>query len=237
MKKAIKGLGLLVAFLILVVGGYIGTSFLTARMSGLSERDAGVFDGLSKTETVYVITGTLHADFLIPNELVAQSKFGFLSETKLPLDHPNLKYLAFGWGSKAFYTTAGSYSDITVSAAFKEITGDQSVMRVVAFGDIDPSAPDVIVLKLSRQQVDALLDHLYTSFKLNADGAPQFLRGASIGSNDAFYEGVGGFNIFHPCNQWVNQGLRKAGVEVGRWTPTTQSLRHSLSYFGSAVLN
>ena len=42
MKKAIKGLGLLVAFLILVVGGYIGTSFLTARISGLSQQEAQI---------------------------------------------------------------------------------------------------------------------------------------------------------------------------------------------------
>ena len=234
MKKAIKGLGLLVAFLILVVGGYIGTSFVTARVSGLSQLESNAFAGEPKTEAIYLVTGTLHADFLIPSMLVDKEKFDFLRETKLPLSHPNLRYLAFGWGSKAFYTTAGCYSDITISAALKAVTGDLSVMRVVGFGDIDTKSPDVISLQISKRQLEALLDFFYVSFETNSDGMPRFMPSASIGPNDAFYEGVGNFNILHPCNQWVNKGLLRAGVEVGRWTPTTQSLRYSLSYFGSA---
>ncbi len=237
MKKAIKGLALLVAFLILVVTGYIGTSFVTARMSSLIHSEWVDLANTEKTETIYLITGTLHADFVIPATLVDKAQFGFLNETKLPLNHPNLRNVAFGWGSKAFYTTAGSYSDITVSAVLKAVTGDQSVMRVVAFGDIDTAAPDVISLAVSKEQLAALLQFLHGSFDQSSSGKPQYLPQASIGQNDVFYEGVGNFNIFHPCNQWVNSGLRKIGIEVGQWTPTTHSLRHSLEYFKSVKLN
>jgi uncharacterized protein (TIGR02117 family) len=237
MKKAIKGLGLLVAFLILVVGAYIGVSFMTARMSSSSSSEWVDLASTEKTETIYLLTGTLHADFVIPAALINKGEFDFLKETKLPLDHPNLRYLAFGWGSKAFYTTAGSYSDITLSAVAKAVSGDQSVMRVVALGEIDTNSPDIIQLSVSKEQLAALVQFVHDSFQKSARGKPQQLSQASIGPNDVFYEGVGDFNIFHPCNQWVNLGLRKTGIEVGRWTPTTHSLRHSLEYFKSAKLN
>ena len=237
MKKAIKGLALLVAFLILVVGGYIGTSLLTARMSALSDSEVQNFARDEKTHTVYLVAGTLHADFLIPTSGELLDRFDFLRETKLPLNHPNLQYLAFGWGSKAFYTTAGSYSDIKPSAVFHAVTGDQSVMRIAGFGEIDTSASDIIQLSISKAQLSQLLSFLEASFAKGQVGNYLHLPKESIAPNDAFYEGVGDFNIFHPCNQWVNLGLRKMGVQVGRWTPTTHSLRYSLEYFKSADLN
>jgi hypothetical protein len=48
--------------------------------------------------------------------------------------------------------------------------------------------------------------------------------------SDAFFEGVGRFHIFRPCNIWVAQGLREAGISTGAWTPTTWSLLQGISW-------
>ncbi len=38
---------------------------------------------------------------------------------------------------------------------------------------------------------------------------PIHIADASIGPYDAFFEAGGDFNIFYPCNQWVNETLRR----------------------------
>ena len=36
---------------------------------------------------------------------------------------------------------------------------------------------------------------------------------------DAFYDATGRYSAVRTCNEWVGEGLRRAGVRVGRWTP------------------
>jgi uncharacterized protein (TIGR02117 family) len=43
--------------------------------------------------------------------------------------------------------------------------------------------------------------------------------GAHYGSNDAFYEANGSYDLFETCNTWSGRGLKRAGVTVSRWTP------------------
>ena len=61
------------------------------------------------------------------------------------------------------------------------------------------------------------------------------MQGVTIGENDAFYEAVGLFNIFNPCNHWTKNVLRRTGVPLGIWTPTTQAFKLSLTTYAEAV--
>lgn len=218
------------AFLILIVLPVV--LYLCASViGGMIQRD--VSDDISEvqadqgTVTVYLITGLLHADIAIPIDRIDESTFGFLGETRLPFENPNLRYLAFGWGSKAFYTTAGSYSDIRPGAVFTAVTGDDPVMRVTAVGELRESE-SVIAISLGPRQFDRLMDAIGTGFAKDGSGNPEYLSQYSIGPGDAFFVGTGHFNIFNPCNQWVGQVLAKAGIATGIWTPTTQSLLLSI---------
>ncbi|MCU0790920.1 MAG: DUF2459 domain-containing protein, partial [Nitratireductor sp.] len=49
-------------------------------------------------------------------------------------------------------------------------------------------------------------------------------------------EGQGAFNIFRPCNIWVAEGLRQAGISTGAWTPTTFALELGLSMHSNGAL-
>ncbi len=220
----------MVAFFIVLVLGYLGTALVTARI-GADVASVKVEESKHK---IYLVTSLLHADFVLPASPRILERFSFLQGSDLPLKHPDLRHLTFGWGSNAFYTTAGSYSDIAVKAVFKAVSGDTSVMRVVAIGEVEV-AEDVIELNLGDEQYDKLLTAIDESFARQDNRQPEYLPSASIGEPDAFYIGVGGFNIFNPCNQWVNNVLRNAGVKLGVWTPTTQALRQSLVYFSSTV--
>jgi uncharacterized protein (TIGR02117 family) len=200
-------------------------------IGGLIQRDVpdDIFEAQGEQEavTVYLITGLLHADIAIPVVEIDKGRFGFLGETRLPFDNPNLRYLAFGWGSKAFYTTAGNYSDIRPGAVFTAVTGDDPVMRVTPVGALSQSET-VIAFSLGRSRFDRLMEAIGTGFAKDVYGNPDYLSQYTIGTGDAFFAGTGHFNIFNPCNQWVGEALASAGIVTGIWTPTTHSLLLSI---------
>ncbi len=142
-------------------------------------------------------------------------------------DHPDLRYLVIGWGSRDFYTTAGTYADIRLTAVLKAITGDASVMHVYPTRDI-ATAPGARTIKLAREDYRRLVAHVVAGFQRDVDGQAVLVKGATFEEGDLFYEENRHFNIFTPCNIWVAEGLRKAGVALGPWTPTSQSLLMSL---------
>lgn len=84
--------------------------------------------------------------------------------------------------------------------------------------------------------VERLAAFIDRSFSRDAAGAPVHLPGVAYGSSDAFYEGVGPFDILRPCNIWVAEGFRQAGLATGAWTPTTLSLRLGLQWQSPGAL-
>jgi len=188
-----------------------------------NEAETGLGPEKSGPVTIYLLSGLLHVDIAIPVGELSAEDFSFLDQTRIPFANPALRFLAFGWGSKAFYTTAGNYSDIRPGAVFTAVTGDDAVMRVTPVGALN-EREGVMALTLQRQQFNALLGGILAGFETGADGLPQYLPQYSIGPGDAFFTGVGHFNIFYPCNQWAGDVLAGAGTRTGIWTPTTYSL-------------
>ena len=176
---------------------------------------------------IYLLTSLLHADIAIPVDAEVLRKFSFLKQSGIDMDHIGLRYLVFGWGSQAFYTTAGTYADITLAATVKAITGDSAVMHVVPSGQLGETE-NSIPLKVSKQGFSKLLSYLLRSFENETTDKPFWLMNESHGYGDVFYLINGNFNIFNPCNVWTGNALKQAGISVGAWTPTTQSLKWSL---------
>ncbi|MFW3327891.1 DUF2459 domain-containing protein, partial [Aliarcobacter butzleri] len=40
---------------------------------------------------------------------------------------------------------------------------------------------------------------------------------AQYGQNDAFYEAIGSYSIFHTCNTWTNNVLKNANLLSSKW--------------------
>jgi uncharacterized protein (TIGR02117 family) len=222
-KPLVKNLLLLLivmpmAYLAAMVAGAVIPGEITADKPGASP---------DRVVQIYLLSGLLHADIAIPVNTDVLRQFDFLNQSGIQLNREGLRYLVFGWGSEAFYTTAGTYGDITTSATFTAITGDRSVMHVVSFGEIRKNS-SVIPVKVTTQGLSRLLSFLRQSFADGDDQKPEWMSGKSHGYGDVFYRGRGGFSIFYPCNAWTGAALRVAGVPLGIWTPTTQSLKWSL---------
>lgn len=231
MRRWLKRAATALAIVAAIPLGYIAASFAGALIPG--SYDVPKHVEREPRRQIILIMGLLHADFALPVDNELKERLRFLSETGFPLDNPNLKYITAGWGSKAFYTTAGTYADIEPEALFKAITGDEAVMRFVGFGVI-AGLPDTARLSLTDKQYERLLDSITDVLKTES-GKPDWMEGESIGPNDAFFEAKGHFNIFYPCNQWANRVLREAGVPLGIWTPTAQAFRLSLTMYADAI--
>jgi uncharacterized protein (TIGR02117 family) len=186
------------------------------------------------TARIYLLTSLLHADIAIPADPALVERFGFVRDAEVPVDHPNLRYLVFGWGARAFYLQTRNLSDIRPVPTLKGIFGDRSVMHVLAATDVS-KVPGAVAIDLPRGGLERLIAFIEASFAAPA-GVPQAIEGASYSDSDAFYEGVGGFHIFRPCNIWVADALRAAGLSTGAWTPTTFSLLLGLRLHSSGSL-
>ncbi|MEO1637874.1 MAG: DUF2459 domain-containing protein [Pseudomonadota bacterium] len=167
-----------------------------------------------------LLPGPIHTDILLPTTPEVREQFGFLAADGLFIDAPEVAWLVTGWGARDFYTTTGGYTDLRPGPVFRAVTGDSAVMRVFLGGTITDDT-GITWITLSDAQFAAVVEQVRTSF----DGdLPTPLEHPGLNGRDLFYPAQGRFHLFRTCNVWVGNVLRKAGVEVGVWTPFTWSL-------------
>jgi len=174
------------------------------------------------TRQIGLLQGPIHTDILFPLTPEIRTRFAFAEAAGVPVNHPDAEWLVFGWGSAAFYTTAGTYADITVSAVLTAATGDDAVIRLDVLGPL-PTLENLRFLRLSEAQFQALLDQasaaLASETRLNLPG---------FTGTDAFFPAHGHFSALRTCNVWLGETLRASGIPFGLWTPTNWSVSLAL---------
>lgn len=207
----------------LILAGYALAAALLALVPG--PRDASA-DPAAGTVTVLLVAGPIHYDFLLPADRTTRARFAFAEAAGVPVRHPGAAWIAVGWGARAFYTTAGTYADITPGAVLKGLTGDLSVMHLDLAGPLaDPGT--ALHLALTPRQYTRLLDAIAAGFAADADRDPIPLAAPGFGPADAFFEARGRYDPINTCNAWIGQTLRAAGLAFGLWTPLPYSVRLS----------
>lgn len=162
--------------------------------------------------TVYLVAGPIHYDFLLPADAETLEAFDF-ARGHVPLDAPGVDWVVVGWGSRAFYTATGGYSDLSLGTVWRAATGDGSVLHVSVAGDVTGLVDRQ--LSLTAEEYRALRAAI-----LSTAPDPTPIAGAGFSEWDAFFEAGGRFHLFRTCNVWVAEVLRAAGLRFGRWTPT-----------------
>ena len=169
------------------------------------------------TISAYLVRSPIHYDILLPLNAEVRTRFAWLAETGLDPAHPGAEWLVIGWGGEAFYTTTGTYRDITLQAVWRGVTGDQGVLRIALAGPKSPDWP-VRPIALAPRGLTALIDHIDDTLRIGPGTAALPLPGFS--EFDRFFPAKGHFNIFRTCNVWIGTALREAGLPFGGWTPT-----------------
>lgn len=171
---------------------------------------------------VLLVSGPIHYDILLPlkrDQNDVRDRFDFLRDHDMPLDNPRAEWLLVGWGARDFYTTAGTYRDVTARAVWRGLTGDRSVMRVDVLGHLRNNLA-VRELWLNPPEYAALLTAIRASFAEQPDGQPLVLPEPGFSDSDRFFAAKGQFHLFNTCNVWVGRVIRAAGQRFGVWTPT-----------------
>lgn len=172
--------------------------------------------------TIGLLQGPIHTDILFPLTPDIRTRFAFADAAGVPVRHPEGKWLMVGWGSRAFYITAGTYADITPGAVLTAATGDSAVVRLDVTGPLPP-LPNLRYLTLSEAQFRALVAKVEATL---ASQAP--LDHPGFTGFDAFFPAHGRFHAFRTCNAWLGETFRAAGIPFGLWTPANWSVSLSL---------
>jgi len=188
------------------------------------------FDDATPTRRVLVISNTIHTDIAIPAGPESAAFFAELEVAGLPLQHPDARWLLFGWGGRSFYLETPNLTDIKPGPLFRALTIDSSVMHVDVIGELADDNPNVTSVDLSEEAYAALLVAIAGSFaRKNSQAQP--IEGYAFGTVDKFFVAEGAFNALLGCNTWTARMLREAGVSTGLWNAIPPSLVASLYMF------
>lgn len=220
-RKPLAYLRRAAALLAAVILGYLAA----AAIGGLAGNGHIPRDGEYR---IGLVIGPIHTDLLIPLTPAVRSRFAFAVAGGVPVDAPGAEWLLIGWGARDFYTTAGTYADITARATFRGITSDSAVIRLDAIGRIDDFT-DIPIITADAVQFAALIDVITATF--DPATAPLPIDHPGFTASDQFYPAAGRFNILRTCNVWVGDVLTAAGIPFGRWTPTPYAMSLSLWRF------
>ena len=208
-------LGIVLLYLVAAVGGALVPGQV-AQVSG--DRDT----------TIVLVAGPIHYDLLLPTDFATLQAFGFLEESGMIIGDAD--WIVAGWGSRAFYTSTGTYAGLNASVIWDAATGDASVFRFdLAYGDWTKTGLSIVI---SHEQLDLLRGQILQGLDRDDTGRAVLIPGAALSATDLFYEANSHFSILRTCNVWIADVLRGAGVPMGIWTPTPYSVSLSRWWFG-----
>ncbi|WNJ90914.1 DUF2459 domain-containing protein [Bosea sp. 685] len=179
--------------------------------------------------TIHVATNGFHTDILVPSVTATRDWRPLLEASPITRASADAPMIAFGWGSQSAYTELGAITDLSPRLLLKAAAFDASVVHVRPVAALR-AGPNLVSLTITQAGYQALVDHIEQSLQYGPSGAPIVLDGLTHGLGDAFLRGRDRFWLLRSCNVWVGEGLRKAGLPVGLWTPLAQSLMWSLSW-------
>ncbi|MEP6566194.1 MAG: TIGR02117 family protein [Mesorhizobium sp.] len=179
---------------------------------------------------ILVLKNPIHTDIAIPVDDRVRQRFHFLVDAGIPVDSPEVRYIVFGWGGRAFYLETPTWSQLKAVPVIKALTLDTSVMHVDIAGDISEPHPDVTGFDIGEARFAALLDFIEASFQQGPNGLI-LVPDAAYSRYDGFYEANGHFNALVGCNTWTAAALRTAGLRTGWWNPLPVSLGLSMRLY------
>lgn len=224
MIRTIKIVGLILAILIGIVLLYLLAAFCLSIIAVNK-------NAVSKQEvTIYILSNGVHTDIVVPvkSEEMDWSKHVKYEHTKGK--DTTAQWVGFGWGDKGFYLETPNWSDLQFSVAFNAAFARGSSAMHVTFLHPLIEGENCKKIVISKAEYKKLVDYIQASFQ--QDQQSNFVRidtDAQYGSNDAFYEAKGRYNLFYTCNTWTNNALKACDQRASLWTPFDKGIFYHYS--------
>jgi len=176
---------------------------------------------------VWVIHRGVHVDFAVPLRHEVHDWLSELDVADFDGEPMSASYLVVGWGDRGFYLETPTWSDLRASTALQALSYTGHTALHVELMGLPATDLSQRRLVLTTAQYRELVAYIRAAFARDADGRVRPIPGAHYGHHDAFYEAVGTYGVFHTCNTWVNEGLRRIGVRSALWAVFASSvMRH-----------
>jgi uncharacterized protein (TIGR02117 family) len=200
-------------YLLRLLGILIGAILLyglIALIGGLLPTSPGKRD-CESTQQVYIASNGLHLDIIFPRAYLDST---WISDLLTPAQ---TEYVAFGWGDRAFYVETPTWDEFRLSVGLKAVfVNSATAMHVTRY---EGARSDWRTLQLCTAQVDTLMKYVQNSFARNGDRELVSIEAPGYPVRDQFYEARGDYSFLKTCNNWVNIGLKRAGVRTAIWAP------------------
>jgi uncharacterized protein (TIGR02117 family) len=214
-RKVLKPLGYAAGALVGVAGLYLASAFVLSRIP-VEKADPHA----SPDVLVYLHTNGVHTDIVVPVKTPQMDWSQPLPYSNIPSGDTTLRYIAFGWGDKGFYLDTPTWADLKVSTALVAAFWlGSAAMHATYLPSLAPG-PDTVPLYLSKAEYARLIAYIKASFRYDAAGRTQHIKGHSYGPNDAFYEANRVYSFLYTCNTWTNDALKACGQRACLWTPS-----------------
>lgn len=212
--RVLRGLLLSLALMIGLVLTYLLTAFLLSSIHVPAEAADG------EDVEIYLLSNGVHTDMVLPVRNADMDWTTITPYTNTSGKDTTAQWVGIGWGDKGFYLEIPTWADLTFRIAFRAAFGLGSSAMHATFHGTPTVGPACKRLTLSHAQYQRLVRYILSSFAYDASGRSQAIAtDANYGTNDAFYEGVGRYTLFHTCNTWTNNALKSCGQQACLWTP------------------
>lgn len=173
---------------------------------------------------IFVFSGAFHSDLILPIETSTvdwRTKF-IPGHTRAAA--PWATHMAFGWGDRNFYINTPSWADLKASTACSALLMPSETVMHVSYQTEPATDEETRSVTISTDQYQTLVEFINESFRSKAPGEFQQIQDQCYGDYDAFYQGAGNYHCFRTCNCWVSEGLQRAGVKTGWFTPLPKTV-------------
>lgn len=216
MKKFMIWIGYFFLGILVVIVLYLGTDFLLSRMSSRSSKKPQHTD---QTIAVYLLSNGVHTDIVLPirHKLMDWTQvFPVENTVGVRRDH---NWVAIGWGDKGFYLNTPEWKDLSAKTALIAALGvGETALHVTYYNQLN-IGQYCRLTHINASQYQLLIDYIVNSLQKDDDNKPLLITtDAQYGSDDAFYEAEGAYNLFFSCNTWTNKALKHAQMPAGVWT-------------------
>ncbi|MER2995980.1 TIGR02117 family protein [Pontibacter populi] len=168
---------------------------------------------------IYIASNGIHTDLILP---VATPYIDW--RDNIALQHfagadSSFTHIGFGWGDRRFYMETPEWSDLSLEVALSAMFWPTpSAMHVEYIRR--PLTPNKHQrpIRVTPEQYKKLVTYIYSSFQSRDDNF-LLIPGKGYSSTDNFYEAREKFYFPKNCNNWVNGGLKAAGLKAAFFAP------------------
>jgi hypothetical protein len=153
----------------------------------------------SKGSKIYITKDLIHSDYV------------FNSKDMKDLFDCDKKYLKVGWGDRKIFLETKNWNNLRLKDLIFAFFGiNKTVLRTECLENL----PKCKFIELDVEQLKIIKKHIKDSYNKNL-----IKKNKNHYPYGNYYESDLNYNCVNTCNNWINQGLRKAKITNRIWCP------------------